>query len=130
MRRLRRVGHQRWLLLPPSTGYAAWSCATGQPPESCSRSWVLTGPSADSTFMSPTAASCSVAMGLPFRSLVDGALDLGRAGGAQAPVGDLGLVDHEAVVVVRGQAGHLADGAVDVDDGATGPADEMVVVVA
>ena len=50
--------------------------------------------------------------------------------GAEAPVDDLGLVDREAVVVGGGQAGHLADGAVDVDDRAAGAADEVVVVVA
>ena len=53
-----------------------------------------------------------------------------RAGGAEAPVDDLGLVDHEAVVVGGGQARHLADRAVDVGDGAAGAADEVVVVVA
>ena len=55
-----------------------------------------------------------------------------RAGavGAQAPVDDLGLVDREAVVVGRGQARRLTDGAVDVDDRAAGAAHEVVVVVA
>src|ERR1700748_2901895 len=52
------------------------------------------------------------------------------AGGAQAPVDDLGLVDREAVVVGRGQAGRLADRAVDVGDRAAGPADHVVMVVA
>ena len=54
----------------------------------------------------------------------------GGAPGAQAPVDDLGLVDHEAVVVRGGQAGRVADGAVDVGDGAARPADDVVVVVA
>src|SRR5215510_1064414 len=49
--------------------------------------------------------------------------------GAQAPVDDLGLVDREAVVVGRGQAGRLADRAVDVGDGAARPADQVMVVV-
>ena len=92
---------------------------------------VLTGPSADSTFMSPTAASCSWAMGQPFDLwLVRTGSGRCSAGGAQAPVGDLGLVDHEALVVGGRQARHLADGAVDVDDGAARAADEVVVVVA
>src|SRR3984885_14251838 len=50
--------------------------------------------------------------------------------GAQAPVDDLGLVDLEAVVVGRGQAGCLADRAVNVGDRTARPADEVVVVVA
>src|SRR5690242_12714119 len=54
----------------------------------------------------------------------------GGAGGAQAPVGDLGLVDPVAGDVGGGQAGGVADRAVDVDDRAAGPADEVVVVVA
>ena len=49
--------------------------------------------------------------------------------GAQAPVDDLGLVDREAVVVGRGQAGRLADRAVDVSDGTARPAHDVVVVV-
>src|SRR6185312_15943749 len=52
------------------------------------------------------------------------------AGGAQAPVDDLGLVDREAVVVGRGQAGRLADRAVDVSDGTARPAHDVVMVVA
>src|SRR5207248_9660501 len=57
-------------------------------------------------------------------------LRFGRAGGAQAPVDDLGLVDRVAVVVGGGQAGCLADRAGDVGDGSAGPADEVMVVVA
>src|SRR5580693_9880231 len=49
--------------------------------------------------------------------------------GAQAPLDDLGLVDLEAVVVGRGQAGCLADRAVDVGDRTARPADDVVVVV-
>ena len=50
--------------------------------------------------------------------------------GAPAPVDDLGLVDREARVVLGGQAGGGADGAVDVGDRAARPADHVVVVVA
>src|SRR5262245_65720936 len=49
--------------------------------------------------------------------------------GAQAPVDDLGLVDREAVVVGRGQAGRRADRAVDVGDGAARPAHDVVMIV-
>src|SRR5438477_10260971 len=49
--------------------------------------------------------------------------------GAQAPVDDLGLVDREAVVVGRGQAGRLADRAVDVGDDTAGPAHDVVMIV-
>src|SRR5579859_504067 len=50
-------------------------------------------------------------------------------GGAQAPVDDLGLADRVAVVVGSGQAGRLADRAVDVGEDAARPAHDMVVVV-
>ena len=50
--------------------------------------------------------------------------------GAPAPIDDLGLVDREAGVVGRGETGRLTDRAVDVDDGATRPAHEVMVVVA
>ena len=53
----------------------------------------------------------------------------GGAVGAGAPVDDFYLVDHVAVVVRGGQAGSVADGAVDIDDAAAGPAHEVVVVV-
>ena len=127
--RLSRVGHQRWLLLPPSTGYARRARPGTRPRRR--PVGVLTGPSADSTFMSPTVASCSCGHGVPSDLGWSGGCRVsGSAGGAQAPVDDLGLVDDEAVVVGRGQARHLADRAVDVDDGAAGAADEVVVVVA
>ena len=42
---------------------------------------------------------------------------------------DLGLVDGERVVLRRGETGGVADGAVDVDDVAARPADQVVVVV-
>src|SRR5581483_3570994 len=54
----------------------------------------------------------------------------GGTGGAQAPVDDLGLVDREAVVVGGGQAGGVADRAVDVGDHPARAADDVVVVVA
>src|SRR5690606_25820091 len=53
----------------------------------------------------------------------------GGTGGAQAPIDDLGLLDHEASAVGSGQAGHVADGAVDVGDDAARPAHDVVVVV-
>ena len=52
------------------------------------------------------------------------------AGGAAAPVDDLGLVDLEAARRRRRSGRGLADGAVDVGDRAAGPADDVVVVVA
>src|SRR5258708_228789 len=52
-----------------------------------------------------------------------------RAVVAQAPVDDLGLVDREAVVIGRGQAWRLADRAVDVSEGTTRPAHDVVVVI-
>src|SRR6478672_11504572 len=54
----------------------------------------------------------------------------GGAGGAQAPVGDLGLVDDEAVGVGGVEAGSYADRAVDVRDRAARAAHDVVVVVA
>src|SRR4051794_24363432 len=86
--------------------------------------------------MSPTLASCSGCPGLSgamtFLPIgVSGGLGTsGGTGGAQPPVDDLGLVDGVAVVVLGGQAGCLADGAVDVGDGAAGAAHQVVVVVA
>lgn len=49
--------------------------------------------------------------------------------GAQAPVHDLGLVDHETVVVGRGQARRMTDSTVDIGDDATRPADDVMMVV-
>ena len=51
------------------------------------------------------------------------------AGGAVAPVDDLGLVDGEAEVVVDLQAGSVAGRAVDVDHPAAVAAHQVVVVV-
>src|SRR6185437_2554599 len=53
----------------------------------------------------------------------------GGTAGAQAPVDDLGLVDREPVVIGRGQAGRLADRAVDVSDDTAGLAHDVVMVV-
>ncbi len=50
--------------------------------------------------------------------------------GATPPVHDLGFVDFEAVIVIRCEAWHGADGAVDVDHGAALTTDQVVVVVA
>src|SRR5437588_5512081 len=49
--------------------------------------------------------------------------------GTSAPEDDLGFVDLVARVVGGRQARGVADGTVDVDHPAAGPADEMVVVV-
>src|SRR6185437_7941255 len=53
----------------------------------------------------------------------------GGAVGAVAPVDDLGLVDGEAVRLRRGQAGGVADGAIDIGDRAAAAADDVVMVV-
>src|SRR5205814_6669648 len=53
----------------------------------------------------------------------------GGTGRATAPVDNLGLVDRVAVVVRPGQAGGIADGAVDVGDVPARPAHEEVLVV-
>ena len=42
---------------------------------------------------------------------------------------DFSLVDAEAVVTLRAHAGRAADGAIDVGNGTTGTADDVVVVV-
>src|SRR4051812_8522472 len=92
LRRIRRLscfGHQS-RLPPPSVGWLSRPCATGQPP-------------ASSTFSSLTLASVLSDTGiLPGCS---GTFRGGRAGGAGAPVDDLGLVDDEPVVGRRVQAG-------------------------
>src|SRR6516165_8645802 len=49
--------------------------------------------------------------------------------GASTPVDDLGLADLVARVVGGGQAGGVADRAVDVGDGTARPAEDVVVVV-
>ncbi len=55
---------------------------------------------------------------------------LGRAGRASTPVDDLGFVDDESLIVCCGQAGGVADGAIDIGEVAAGAADHMVMVVA
>jgi hypothetical protein len=57
----------------------------------------------------------------------------GGAVGAQSPIDDLGLVDGEALekaaAVGRGQAGSVANGAVDVGDDAARSTHDVVMVV-
>ena len=53
----------------------------------------------------------------------------GAAGGADAPEGDLGLVDHEPGALGRVEARRVPDGAIDVAGLPTGAADQVVVVV-
>src|SRR5690606_33408882 len=53
-----------------------------------------------------------------------------RAAGAGAPVDDLRLLDHEAVIDQSGETRGLSDGAVDVGDRAARAAHDVVVVVA
>ena len=45
------------------------------------------------------------------------------------PVDDFGFIDVEPVVVVGGEARHVADGTVDVEDVVAPSTDQMVVVV-
>src|SRR5579875_307372 len=54
---------------------------------------------------------------------------MGRTGGAQAPVDDLGLVDGVAVVVGRGETGRLPDRTVDIGDDTARPACDVVVII-
>ena len=51
-------------------------------------------------------------------------------GRASAPIDDFGFVNFESVGVVRGEAGHLANSAVDVEHHPAHPADQVVVVIA
>jgi hypothetical protein len=53
-----------------------------------------------------------------------------EARGAEPPVDHLGLVDRVSVVLGCGETGTDGNGAVDIGDGSTGPADHVVVVVA
>src|SRR3982074_833652 len=118
---LRRIARLSWLghqsrLLPPSVGWLKRPAETGHPP-------------AVSSFISPITA-----LGLSDTGILPGServlrTDCGGAVGAQAPVDDLGLVDREAVVVGRGQAGRGADGAIDIGYNTTRPAHDMVMVV-
>ena len=59
-----------------------------------------------------------------------GAAGFGRACGAKTPVHDLGLIDHEAVIVGSRKTGCVADCTVDVRNRTAGAADDVVVVVA
>src|SRR6516164_6122192 len=114
--RFSRLSHH-WVLASPAVGWMRPG-RTGHSPAS----WVE--PSA-------TTGSWFSDMGNP--SGLGGSRRPGNAGGgavgAQAPVDDLGLVDREAVIVGSGQAGRLADRAVDVGDGAARPAHDVVVIV-
>lgn len=48
---------------------------------------------------------------------------------ALAPVHDLGLIDDEALITSCGQARGIANGAIDVGEGAASSADHVVVVI-
>src|SRR5207248_5596142 len=113
--RLSWLGHQS-RLPAPSVGWLRRPAETGQPP-------------ALSLFRSPMTAS-----GLSDTGILPGlwwcsGTGRSRAAGAQAPIDDLGLVDREALVVGRGQAGRLADRTVDIGDGTARPAHDVMVVV-
>lgn len=54
---------------------------------------------------------------------------LGWAGRAPTPVDDFSFVDDEALIVCCGQAGGVADGAIDIGEVAAGAADHVVMVV-
>src|SRR5690606_1480731 len=115
---LRRILRLSWLghqsrLLAPSVGWLRRPAETGQPPALFSLTSLITASWLSDTGILPGVGGCGG----------------GGAGGAQAPVDDLGLVDHETVVVRRGQAGCGPDRAVDVGDRAARPADDVVVVV-
>src|ERR1700683_3609620 len=114
--RLSRFGHQSWLG-SPSVGWVR-PCTTGHPPASGVGSSTTTG-SWFSDNGNPSGIGGSRWSGTPG----------GRTVGAQAPVNDFGLVDREAAVVGCGQAGRLADRAVDVSDDTARPAHDVVVVV-
>ena len=51
-------------------------------------------------------------------------------GRASTPIDDFGFVNFESVGIVGGEAGHLANSAVDVEHHPADPADQVVVVVA
>src|SRR6478609_12114481 len=105
-------------------------CMTGQPASALrSTPWGLSGVV---SWLSVMANLSSVRVGLTrCRTGVSrGDGGAGGARGAQAPVGDLGLVDDEAVGVGGVEARAHADGAVDVGDDAARAADHVVVVVA
>src|SRR5580700_1332692 len=102
--RLSRRGHH-WLLASPAVGCTrpgrtGHSAASGVGPSATTGSWF-----SDNGL--PSGCGGSRCSGTPGGGTV----------GAQAPVDDLGLVDREAVVVGSGQAGRLAERAVDVSDG-------------
>src|SRR5229473_59136 len=114
--RLSLFGHQS-RLASPMVGCVR-PCTTGHPPLSGVASSMTTGSWFSDMGILPGlgGSRCSGTAG-------------GGTAGAQAPVDDLGLADREAVVAGRGQAGRLADRAVDVSDDTTRPAHDVVVVV-
>src|SRR5690348_1091722 len=128
--RLRRLGHHS-LFASPWVG--------------CTRPWTTGQPSALAPpVLSAASGVCgSVVTGSWFSAMgilpdySDGcsgtfSCESGTSGGtvrAQAPVGDVGFVDREALVVGRGQAGCLTDRAVDVRDDAARPAHDVVVII-
>src|SRR5271170_2432283 len=114
--RLSLFGHHS-LLASPMVGWVRPG-ATGHPPLSGAGSSVTTG-SWFSDNELPSEFWLVTCSGTPGGGTV----------GAQAPVDDLGLVDRKAVVVGSGQAGRLADRAVDVSDGPARTAHDVVVVV-
>src|SRR5579875_205151 len=122
--RFSRSGHHS-LLASPWVGWVRPVWATGQPPLVGVATESLISPTTASGLSDTAILSESVGMRLQFRHARGG----GEAGGAQAPVDHLGLIDHEAVVLGGGQAWHLADGAVHVGDGAAGAAHDVVVIV-
>src|SRR5882757_4041052 len=119
---LRRIARLSWFghqtrFPTPSVGWLARAGGNGHLP------------SPVSSFISPTTASGLSDTGILPGSGVCSRTGCGGAVGAQAPVDDLGLIDREAVVVRRGQAGCGADGAIDVGDHAAGTTHDVVVVV-
>src|SRR5687768_9239125 len=114
----------------------AESCMTGQPASALrSTPWGLSGVVSWLSVMANLSSMRSVSRdagrdaGRWWRGVSRGDGGAGGAGGAQAPVGDLGLVDDEAVGVGGVEARAYADGAVDVGDDAARAADRVVVVV-
>src|SRR4051794_7479694 len=92
----------------------------------CSSSVVVMGPVSSLLMATPLRCAGGVLVSL---SCTAGGEQRRPAGGAVAPVDDLGLVDDEPVVVGHVQARSGADRAVDVDGATAAAADEVVVVV-
>src|SRR5579875_1426348 len=122
--RFSRSGHHS-LLASPWVGWVRPVWATGQPPLVGVATESLISPTTASGLSDTAILSESVGMRLQFRH----AGGRGGAGGAQAPVDHLGLVDHVTVMLSGRQAWHLPDGTVDVGDRAARAAHDVVVVV-